>query len=416
MTENYTLKDFTLQTLPTNALDRAEQFKKWTAQSEATEPVYWIEATSGVKPEMMIKNEKTGENQNVISFVSNDYLGLSQHPETIQAGVEALLKYGTGSCASPGLGGYLDIHKQLEKEIAAFTGQEDALVFSSGFGVNTGMLNALLGKNDIAFIDSQVHRSVLDGLLQTNIKRIGHNDLDYIERTLRKERHNYKTAMIIIDGIYSQDGDIAPLPEIVNLCKKYDTLLYMDDAHGIGVFGENGRGVAEFYNVLGQVDIITGTLSKSFGAVGGFAACSTDMVNYMKYHANTAVFSASPTPQTSGSVLKALEIIQTDKRINKKLWENVFYLKNRLLEEGFNIKQSVSPIIPVMVRDPHKVMEAIRLLKQKNIYACGVGFPAVTNKEARIRISLSASHEIEHLKTLVAALCEINKKLHITSI
>ena len=413
MNETYTLKDFTLSTLNTNARDRAEQFKKWIIQTETHNPVYWIESQSGIKPEMIVKNKNAHTNQAVISFISNDYLGMSQRPETIQAGIEALLKYGTGACSSPGLGGYLDIQRHLEQEIAAFTGQEDALMFSSGFGVNVGILNALLGKEDIAFVDLQVHRSALDGLFLTNTKKVGHNNLEYLELALKNERHNYKTAMLIIDGVYSHDGDIAPLPEIIALCKKYDTMIYMDDAHGIGVFGENGRGIAEHYDVLGQVDIITGTFSKSFGTVGGFAAASKAMTDYLRYYTNTATFSAAPSPQTIAPILKALELIKEDKSIIKKLWSNVDYLMNRLNKEGFDTKQTVAPIIPIMIRNPHKVWEAIRLLRQKNIYACGVGYPAVTDKEARIRVSLSSSHEKKHLDALVTALCEIDDELHI---
>ena len=218
----YTLRDFTIDSPATDAVDRAKQFQKWIAQSEAESPVYWLESASAVKPEMLLVNKHSGKTQEFISFISNDYLGMSQHPETIQAGVEALQKYGAGACASPMIGGYLDIHKRLEKEIAAFTGQQAALTFSSGFGVNVGVLNALLGKNDIAFIDLQTHRSVLDGVFRTNTKKIGHNNVEYLEFALKNERHKYKTAMVIIDGVYSQDGDIAPLPEIVALCKKYN--------------------------------------------------------------------------------------------------------------------------------------------------------------------------------------------------
>jgi glycine C-acetyltransferase len=416
--EHYTLKDFTLISMPSNALDRAQQFKnKWLENpGHFDRSGYWLEADTGIKPEMILKDIRTGKKQKVISFISNDYLGMSQHKEVIQAGIDGLLKYGAGACASPMIGGYLDIHRQLEKEIAEFTGQEDALIFSSGFGVNVGVLNALLGKDDIAFIDFKVHRSVLDGLFLTNVKKVGHNDMEYLEFALKNERHKYKTAMVIIDGVYSQDGDIALLPEIVSLCKKYDTLVYLDDAHGMGVLGENGRGIAEHFNLLGQVDIITGTLSKSFGAVGGFVACSKDLINYLKFHANTSIFSASPTPQVTCSVLKAIELIKTDKSILKKLWTNVHYLRKRFTEEGFDIKQTISPIFPLMTRNVQKNIETTALLKENNIYAIGVGFPAVTDKDSRVRISLSASHEIKHLDRLIDVVCEIDKKLGIRKI
>lgn len=409
----YTLRDFTIDSPATDAVDRAKQFQKWIAQSEAESPVYWLESASAVKPEMLLVNKHSGKTQEFISFISNDYLGMSQHPETIQAGVEALQKYGAGACASPMIGGYLDIHKRLEKEIAAFTGQQAALTFSSGFGVNVGVLNALLGKNDIAFIDLQTHRSVLDGVFRTNTKKIGHNNVEYLEFALKNERHKYKTAMVIIDGVYSQDGDIAPLPEIVALCKKYNALLYLDDAHGIGVFGKSGRGVAEHFGLLGQIDIITGTLSKSFGAVGGFVACSKEWIDYLKFYANTSIFSASPTPQVAGSVLKAIELLRQDSSLVRKLWSNVQYLRRQLTDENFDVKQTVSPIFPVMVRNPQKVAEVVRLLRERNIYACGVGYPAVTDKEARVRISLSASHEKKHLDKLVEAFVEVDSLLSI---
>ncbi len=414
--KKYTLKDFTLQTLQTDAIDRAIQFKKWLNQvKENDHEVFWTKAYGAVKPVMTIEDPSTKLKREVLSFVSNDYLGMSQRPETIQAGIEALQKYGTGACAAPSIGGYLDIHKELEKEIADFTGQEDALVFSSGFGVNVGVLNALLGKEDIAFIDSQVHSSVLDGLRDTNTKNIGHSNLEYLEFILQNERPKYKTAMVIIDGIYSQDGDIAPLPEIVALCKKHNTLVYMDDAHGVGVFGKNGRGVAEYFDMLGQVDFITGTFSKAFGAVGGFVACSKDMTDYLRLHANTTVFSSSLTPQVTCSVLKALKLIKTDKSILQKLWDNINYFRKRLQEEGFDIKQSVAAIFPIMVRDPFKTYEVARLLKERNIYAMSIVYPAVVNKDARIRVSLIASHEKEHLDTLIDALCKIDKELQIKS-
>ena len=413
-TETYTLKDFTLQTLQTDAMDRATQFKKWITQSDENDhAIYWLEAQTAVKPEMILYDSRNGKMWNVISFISNDYLGMSQRPETKEAGIKAVMEYGTGACAAPIIGGYLDIHKQLEQEIADFTGQEDALIFSSGFGSNVGVLNAMLGKDDIAFVDFQIHTSAIDGLHKTNVKRVGHNNLEYLEIALKNERHKYKTAMLIIDGVYSQDGDIAPLPEIITLCKKYNTLVFLDDAHGMGTMGENGRGTAELFNVLGQVDIITGTFSKSFGAIGGYVACSKDLANYLRYHANTTVFSAAIPPQATCSILKALELIKKDKSIRQKLWDNVYYLKKRLIEEGFDIGNSVSPIFPIMVRDAYKVKEATRILKEQGIYTLGITYPAVTNKDARLRVSILASHEKQHLDKLIQTLNYVNTIINI---
>lgn len=411
--EEFTLSDFTLQAIDTDAVNRAGIFQDWIKQSQNNgHQIYWNRSSSSISPVMTIYDPTLDKDKEFISFVSNDYLGMSQREETKEAGIKAIQKYGTGACAAPSIGGYLDIHYELEQKIATFTGQEDALVFSSGFGVNFGVLNALLGKKDLALVDVKVHTSVLDGLKGTNIKKLSHNDPEYLEFVLSKESENYKTKMVIIDGVYSHDGDIANLPEINRICKKYRALLYLDDAHGIGVFGNNGKGIAEHYNMLGEIDIITGTFSKAFGCVGGFIACSKIMADYLRYYANTTVFSASITPQATASTLKALELIQNKPEIRSKLWSNVCYLKDRLTQAKFDIKDTPSPVFPIMVRDPFKAKEATRLLNYYGINALAIVYPAVTNKDARVRISLTSLHEINQLDHLVNSLIEIRKKIY----
>lgn len=402
----YSLKDFELS-LGVNAIERAEDFQKYIDQQSSTGcKNYWIQSLSAIGARMNIES-----NNHVVAFISNDYLGMSQRPETIEAGIEALKKYGTGACAAQVIGGYLDIHHQLEKKIAEFVGQEDAILFSSGFGANAGMLRALLGKNDIAFVDSFIHTSAFSGLIGTNIKRIGHNDLEYLETALKREEHNYKTKMVIIDGVYSQDGDLSKLPEIISICKRYNAMLMVDDAHGIGVFGEKGRGVAEHFNCLGEIDIITGTFSKSFGCVGGFVAASSKIIQYLKFYADSNIFSAALTPQVTASVLKAIELIQTRPEIRLKLWDNVNYLRSELKRNNIDIGNSVSPIFPIMVRDNKKVYEIAKTLQENGIFAIGIVYPAVRTKEARLRVSVLATHEREDLDKLVYALCQINNMM-----
>ncbi|MCC8143597.1 MAG: aminotransferase class I/II-fold pyridoxal phosphate-dependent enzyme [Tannerellaceae bacterium] len=356
-------------------------------------------------------NTKVKEKHSYISFVSNDYLGLSHHPAVILAGVEGVIKYGAGACAAPSIGGYLDIHARLEKEIAAFTGQEDALIFSSGFGANSGTLRALLGKNDLALIDSFVHTSVLDGLQSTNIKNIGHNNLEYLELVLKRERRNYKTKMVIVDGVYSQDGDISLLPDIQLLCEKYGAVLYVDDAHGIGLFGETGKGIVEHYNMLGKVDILTGTFSKAFGGIGGFVCTSKKIIQYLRYYANTTVYSAAITPQVTFSIRKALELVKSSRSFKDKLWDNIRYLRTRLTEEKFNIGCSVSPIFPIKINEDSKVRRATSMLLDKGIYVSGIMYPAVRRKDARLRVSVTASHTKEQLEEFVRALISIDNQL-----
>lgn len=405
MKENhyYSLRDFELS-LGANAIERADDFQKYIEQQKRWGcKSYWILSNTGVGATMNIEPGK-----DVIAFVSNDYLSMSQRPETIEAGIEAIRKYGTGACAAQSIGGYLDLHKQLEKEIADFVGQEDAILFSSGFGANEGILSALLGKDDIAIIDPFIHTSAMEGLRGTNIKRIAHNDLEHLEITLKNVRHDYKTKLVVIDGVYSQDGDLSKLPEIIRICKEYDALLMVDDAHGIGVMGKNGRGTAEHFDCLGQIDIITGTFSKAFGCVGGFAAASKKLIQYLRYYANSNVFSAALTPQVTGSVLKALELIKSRPEIRKKLWDNVYYLRKKLSQNGFDTGNSESPIFPVMVRSNEKIYEIARLLQEYGIFTIGIVYPAVRTKESRLRVSILSSHETEQLDKLVDTLNRIN--------
>lgn len=401
----YSLKDFELS-YEKSAIERAEDFQMYINQlNDFGCKSYWIASHTGIGATMNIE----GYDKPIVSFIANDYLGMSQREETIQSGIEALKKYGTGACAAQVIGGYLDIHKQQEEEIANFVGQEDALLFSSGFGANAGVLRALLGKNDIALTDPFIHTSTLAGLHETNIKRIGHNDLEYLEKTLKEVRDKYQTKLVIIDGVYSQDGDLSMLPEIIALCKTYDAMLMVDDAHGIGVMGENGKGTVEHFNCLEQVDIITGTFSKSFGGVGGFVAASKKLIQYLRFYADSNVFSAALTPQVTASVLKALELIKTKPEIRQKLWNNTNYLRKELTKRGFDIGKSVSPIFPIMVRDNKKVYQIAKMLQERGIFTIAIVYPAVRTKEARLRVSVLSTHEKEHLDSLVNALEEINK-------
>lgn len=406
----YSLKDFELS-LKKNAIERADDFQQYINQlNEFGCKSYWITSQTGVGSTMTIEDF----DRPVTAFISNDYLGMSQREETKQAGIDAIIKYGTGACAAQVIGGYLDIHQQLEQEIASFVGQEDAILFSSGFGANAGILRALLGQNDIALVDPYIHTSAMAGLKGTNIKRIGHNDLEYLEKTLKETKDQYQTRLVIIDGVYSQDGDLSLLPEIISLCKTHEAMLMLDDAHGIGVMGANGKGTAEHFNCLGQVDIITGTFSKSFGCVGGFAAASKKIIQYLKFYADSNVFSAAPTPQVTASILKALEIIKKEPAIRARLWENTDYLRSRLTTEGFDIGKSVSPIFPIiMIRDNKKVYEIAKMLQKKGIFTIGIVYPAVRTKEARLRVSVLATHEHEQLDALINALNDINKDIKI---
>lgn len=402
-----TLKDFVLSkekdisTLSGEFRQYLDQQKRYGSKS------YWVDSESGVGARMRLANSP---DKDVDAYIANDYLGMSQNEETKAAGVEAVLKYGTGACAAQAIGGYLDLHRNLEKKIAAFVGQEDAILFSSGFGANAGLLRAILGKNDVAYVDSFIHTSATSGLVGTNVKNIGHNNVEYLDSVLSRP-HEYNTRLVIIDGVYSQDGDLSLLPEYVEVCRKHGCLLMVDDAHGIGVMGETGRGTAEYFGMLGKVDIITGTFSKSFGCVGGFVAASKELIQYLRYYADSNVFSAAITPQATASIVKALEIIEGDSTYREKLWQNVNYLRKRLTEERFDIGKSVSPIFPIMVRDNEKVYRIAHELNLRGIFVSGIAYPAVRTKEARLRVSILSTHTKDQLDHLVESLVDIRKDI-----
>lgn len=244
----------------------------------------------------------------------------------------------------------------------------------------------------------------------TNVKNIGHNKPDYLDNIL-SHSHEYNTRAVIIDGVYSQDGDLSMLPQYIEVCKKHNAILIMDDAHGIGVMGDNGRGTAEYFGMLGQVDVITGTFSKSFGCVGGFVAGSHKLIQYLRYYADTNVFSAAISPQTTASVSKAIDLIWECPELRKKLWDNVGYLRERLIDSGFDIGHSASPIFPIMVRDNDKVYKIAAELQKRAIFVSGIAYPAVRTKEARLRVSILASHKKWQLDHLVNSLCEIRKSI-----
>lgn len=412
MKEQYSLKDFA-QSSGLNIIQRSEKFQLYTNQlKEHNHNLYHIEALSGVGAHMIIENSIKPQKREVVSFVSNDYLGMSQHPETKEAGIKAVELYGTGACAAPIIGGFMKLHRELEERLAQFLGYEDAMIFSSGFGANAGVLGGVMGKNDIALVDSFIHASVYDGLLQTNVKRIGHNDMEYLELNLKKTQNNYDTTMLICDGVYSQNGDLGMLPESIELCRKYGACVMVDDAHGIGVFGENGRGVTEYQNIIGKPDILSGTFSKSFGCVGGFVAASRKMIELFRFYGRTRTFSAAPTPQATASALKALELIEKKPEIRTKLWDNVYYMKSQLLANGYDIKETVSPIFPIMVRDNYLVKEVAKMLLDRGFYTIGICYPAVSNNDSRIRASVLATHTKEDIDGFINALNEIDAILH----
>lgn len=395
-------------------MKRAEIFSDYARHTRKLKHDYYRRVSlDGSSPIMNIIDPYTGNPKQMIYMASNDYLNLTKHPRTIAGGMKALQKYGSGAGSVPLLGGTLDIHVELERKIARFKGCENAILYSSGYGANIGSLLGMLQGKDIAILDRLVHASIIDGCKGTNVKFFKHNDMKSLERILDKSKNEYRTKLIVVDGVYSMDGDIAPLNKIVDLAKAYGAYVMVDEAHATGVIGKNGRGTPEYFGLEGKVDIVSGTFSKALGSVGGFVAANEELVELLHFYSRSYMFSTAPTPQVVGSLLAALDVIETEPELRKKLWDNIHYFRAHLVDLGFNINGSETAIFPIIIGDDYKVKEACRMLHERGLYSNLVLYPAVQRKLSRLRLSLMASHTREHLNTALSILEEVGKKLEI---
>lgn len=396
----YSLRDFENNGQPIT--QRARDFFLYSSyMAENRQNNYRLALESGTGSSIVLHQTNDFGKKDFIEFVSNDYLGFSQHPKVVEAGNVALHKYGAGSGASPLIGGLLEIHQHLEQKIAAFFGQEDAITFTSGFGTNAGVLNALLGQSDLAILDMYVHTSVISGCARTNTKRFLHNNMEDLERILENTSNRYANRVIVVDGVYSQDGDIAPLNVICEIAHRHGAFLIVDDAHGIGIWGNTGRGISEHFSVLKSVDLITGTFSKTFGSVGGYAVGNKEIINLLKYFSNENIFSAAATPQSVGSIMKAIDLIDEEPVWRSRIWDNINHFKIGLESIGIDFGKTNSAIFPIMVRDNTKAMKMADILYQNGIFVNPILYPAVPKKQTRLRMSILATHTFEQLdKTL----------------
>lgn len=367
-------------------------------------------ATNGSGPVRKVIDRYTGEIREMVYLASNDYLNLTAHPKVIAAGREALEKYGAGAGSVPLLGGTTDLHIKLEERVAKFKSCESAIIYTSGFGSNAGTLLSLLGENDTAVLDMLVHASILDGCKNTNINFFRHNDMDSLEKTLKKVKDKFRTKLIAVDGVYSMDGDIAHLDRIVEIAKHYGAYVMVDEAHASGVIGKNGRGTPEHCNVEGKVDIVAGTFSKALGAVGGFIAASKELVTLLNFYSRSYMFSTAMTPQSAASLIAAMDVIEQEPDLREKLWDNIIYFRKNLLDLGFDLGNSETAIFPIIIGDDYKVREVCRELHENNIYVNPVLYPAVPRKLSRIRMSIMSAHTKEHLDKALNVLEDVGRK------
>ncbi|MEO0122824.1 MAG: pyridoxal phosphate-dependent aminotransferase family protein [candidate division WOR-3 bacterium] len=337
-----------------------------------------------------------------IMIGSNGYLGLAADERLKRAAIEAVQKYGSTCSGSRFLNGTLDIHIRLEKELADFFEKDDGIVFSTGFQTNLGIISAIAGKDDVIIIDRQDHASIIDGcrLSFAEVKKFKHNDMNDLERILKSIPHN-KGKLIVVDGVFSMEGDVINLPEIVKLKKKFNTRLLVDDAHGIGVMGEHGRGVCEHFNLLNEVDIIMGTFSKSFASLGGFVVAEKDVITHIRHTARALIFSASMTPASVASALKSLEIIKTEPERRKRLWEVTERVRKGFKDIGLDTGESITPVIPVIIGEDEKCFAFWKSLFENGVFANPVISPATPPGRALIRTSYMATHTDEDINIVL---------------
>lgn len=368
---------------------------------------YFRAIESDQDTEVLISGKK------VLMFGSNAYLGLTNHPKVKEAAVAATKKYGTGMAGSRFLNGTLDIHLELERKLANFMNKDEAVVFSTGFSVNEGVLGCLTGRDEYIIWDERDHASIIEGIrtsFSTKYK-FRHNDMDSLEKQL-KRCDSRKVKLIVVDGVFSMEGDLANLPEIVKLAHKYNANVMVDEAHSLGVLGKkySGRGVCDHFGLLDDVDLVMGTFSKSLASIGGFVAGSYPVINFLRHNARTNIFSASITPAATAAASAALDILKSEPERVKRLWELTDYAINQFRERGFELGPTSTPILPLYVRDNDKTFLVTKLLFEEGIFVNPVVPPAVSSNDTLIRYSLMATHTFEQVDRSIELITAIFKK------
>lgn len=353
------------------------------------------------------------DGKKVLNFCSNNYLGLANHPKLIEAAKEATKKYGVGPAAVRTIAGTTDLHVQLEQRLAKFKGAQDVITFQSGFTANLGAISALVGKEDVIFSDRLNHASIIDGCRLSGAKIVAyeHNDASALEDAIKEHASNFRRALIITDGVFSMDGDIAPLPNLVEVAKKYDIMIMVDDAHGEGVLGKGGRGIVDHFGLHGQVDIEVGTMSKAFGVVGGIVAGDKVIIEWLRQRGRPFLFSSAVTAPDAAACLAAVDLLEESTELVDKLWDNAKYFKAEMKKLGFDTGVSETPITPVMLGEAPLAQQFSRELFEEGVFAMSIGFPTVPKGKARIRVMISASHDRDDLGQGLEAFARVGKRL-----
>ena len=388
-----------------------EKLAKFDAPQKAKEAgiyPYFREIESDQDTEVVIGGKK------VLMFGSNAYLGLTNHPKVKEAAIEAIKKYGTGCAGSRFLNGTLDIHVKLEQRLAEFVGKDDAITFSTGFQVNEGVISCITGREDYIIWDELDHASIIEGIrlsYSTKLK-YKHNDMESLEKQLKKCDAD-KVKLIVADGVFSMEGDVAKLPEIVQLAKKYNANIMIDEAHSLGVFGKNGRGTCDHFGVTNDVDLIMGTFSKSLASIGGFIASDKDTINYLRHNARTYIFSASCSPASIAAADAALDIMLNEPELIEHLWDLTHYALDGFRQMGCEIGNTSTPIIPLFIRNNDITFLIVRELFEAGIFVNPVVSPAVASDDTLIRFSIMATHSKEQLDYVLDVIHKLFKQYHL---
>jgi len=359
----------------------------------------------------------TVDGKNVLNFCSNNYLGLANHPKIVEAAREVTKKYGVGPGAVRTIAGTMDLHIQLEQRLAKFKGAEDVITFQSGFTANLGTIPALVDKEDVIFSDRLNHASIIDGCRLSGAKIVAyeHNDAGALEDAIKEHASKYRRALIVTDGVFSMDGDVAPLPALYEVAQKYDILFMVDDAHGEGVLGKGGRGIVDHFNLHGKIDVEVGTMSKAFGVVGGMVAGKKEIIEWLKQRGRPFLFSSAVTVPDAAACLAAVDLLEESTELVDKLWANAKYFKEEMNKLGFDTGKSETPITPVMLGEAPLAQHFSRELYEEGVFGMAIGYPTVPQGKARIRVMISAAHDNDDLGKGLEAFAKVGKKLGVIS-
>lgn len=400
------------------------EVKMSASQAKATETLQWIQdelntlKDGGFYTRIRTLGSPQGawlivDGKRALNFCSNNYLGLANHPRLVQAAKQAIDQYGVGPAAVRTIAGTMDLHVELERRLAAFKKVESAITFQSGFNANLGTIPALVGKNDAIFTDELNHASIIDGcrLSGARIIRYAHCDPQDLERALKEQRAEHPHALVVTDGVFSMDGDIAPLDAIYEVSRRYETILMVDDAHGEGVLGFGGRGIVDHFHLHGKVDVEIGTMSKAFGVVGGVVAGNPTVVEWLRQRGRPFLFSSAMTVPDAAACLAALDVLEESTELVDRLWDNARYFKAQMQRLGFDTGASATPITPVMLGEAPLAQQFSRDLFEHGVFATAIGFPTVPRGKARIRVMISAAHSRDDLDQGLAVFSQVGKAL-----